>query len=158
MKLEVLRYCSRSEFTLGGLFDVTSNKEFLCFTLEDEYRKEKVYGKTRIPAGEYEIELLTDGSYHGKYLKRFSEFHKGMLWVKDVPGFEGILIHTGVTHEHTSGCLILGNAINAMTGNISYSTDAYKRIYSHVLPSLLEGNRVTINYVDFDYAEGMAFL
>ena len=28
-------------------------------------------------------------------------FHKGMLHVQDVPGFEYILIHTGNTDEHT---------------------------------------------------------
>ena len=36
--------------------------------------------------------------------------HKGMLWVRDVPGFEYILIHTGNTDEHTSGCLIVGDS------------------------------------------------
>ena len=36
--------------------------------------------------------------------------HKGMLWVRDVPGFEYILIHTGNTDEHTAGCLIVGDS------------------------------------------------
>ena len=38
MKLEVLRYSSQNESTLGMLFDVTEGREFLCYTLEDEYR------------------------------------------------------------------------------------------------------------------------
>ncbi len=31
-----------------------------------------------------------------------------MLHIQDVPGFTYILIHTGNTDEHTSGCLIVG--------------------------------------------------
>ena len=53
MKLEVIRFSSQSESTLGMLFDVTNGKKFLCFTLEDEARETKVKGETRIPAGIY---------------------------------------------------------------------------------------------------------
>ena len=36
MKLEVLRFSSDSDSTLGVLFDTTCERKFLCFTLEDE--------------------------------------------------------------------------------------------------------------------------
>ena len=51
MKLEVLRFSSQSDSTLGLLFDVTNGREFLCYTIEDEARETKVMGETRIPAG-----------------------------------------------------------------------------------------------------------
>ena len=40
---------------------------------------------------------------------KYGDMHKGMLWVRDIPGFEYILIHTGNTDEHTSGCLLVGD-------------------------------------------------
>ena len=48
MKLEVIRYSSQKDSTLGMLFDVTKGRKFLCFTLEDEARRTKVKGETRI--------------------------------------------------------------------------------------------------------------
>ena len=53
MKLELKRFSSQSDTTLGLLF---VDGEFECFTLEDEYREEKVKGETRIPAGTYKVE------------------------------------------------------------------------------------------------------
>ena len=55
MKLEVLRFSSEEDSTSGILFDVTKGREFLCYTLEDQYQTKKVMQETRIPAGEYEI-------------------------------------------------------------------------------------------------------
>ena len=40
MKLEVIRISSESDSTSGLLFDVTDEKKFLCYTLEDEHRKD----------------------------------------------------------------------------------------------------------------------
>ena len=108
MKLEVLRFSSQEDSTNGILFDITDGKrEFLCYTLEDEHRDVKKYGETRVPAGTYNITLRTVGGFHGRYLKKYGEMHKGMLWVREVPNFEYILIHTGNTDEHTAGCLLL---------------------------------------------------
>ena len=109
MKLRVVRYNSSDDFTLGMLLDETNGKHFLCYTLEDEHRDEKVMHETRIPAGTYKITLRTVGGFHSRYAKKYGDMHKGMLWVRDVPGFEYILIHTGNTDEHTSGCLLVGS-------------------------------------------------
>ena len=106
LKLQVLRYSSAKEDTLGLLFDITDKRRFLAFTLEDEFRKEKVKHETRIPAGTYAIEFRTEGGFHERYLKKYkSPFHRGMLHLQDVPGFEYILIHSGNHDGHTSGCL-----------------------------------------------------
>ena len=80
MKLEVLRFSSQSDSTNGLLFNVTEGKRtFLCYTLEDEYREEKIMGETRIPAGTYRITLRKTGGFHGRYLTKYGEMHKGML-------------------------------------------------------------------------------
>ena len=156
MELEVLRFSSQKDSTNGLLFDITGGKRrFLCYTLEDEHRDEKVFGETRVPAGTYRITLRTTGGFHGRYLKKYGEMHKGMLWVRDVPNFEYILIHTGNTDEHTAGCLLVGDSQQANFGDsdgfVGSSTQAYKRIYPMVAEVLEGGGDVTISYRDFDY-------
>jgi hypothetical protein len=154
MKLEVLRISSQEDSTNGILFDVTEGRKFLCYTLEDEYRETKVMSETRIPAGTYKITLRTVGGFHGRYEAKYGEMHKGMLWVRDVPGFEYILIHTGNTDEHTAGCLLVGdsqqNNIIKADGFIGSSTAAYKRIYPPIAAALEAGEEVTITYTDYD--------
>ena len=60
MNLYVLRFSSQKDSTSGLLFNVVDNKlNFLCYTLEDEKRDEKIAGETRIPEGEYEILFRT---------------------------------------------------------------------------------------------------
>ena len=153
--LEVLRYSSGADSTLGILSEIgREGREFLGYTLEDEWREEKVSAETRIPEGTYEIKLRTTGGFHNRYLSKFgADFHKGMLHVQDVPGFEYILIHTGNTDEHTMGCLLVADSSQqniTKDGFIGASTAAYKRIYPSLAKWLLDGNILTINYIDYD--------
>ena len=153
MKLKVLRFSSQEDSTSGLLFLERNGKlEFLCYTLEDEYRDTKKYAETRIPAGKYNITLREEGGYHAKYSKRFSDIHKGMLWVRHVPNFEYILIHCGNTDEQTAGCLLIGdsqqNNIITKDGFIGSSTQAYKRVYPIIAEELDRGNSVTIEYIN----------
>lgn len=165
MKLEVIRFSSEEDSTNGILFEVDDlsnnpsgegfvcKRKFLAYTLEDEYRKDKVYGETRIPEGVYELQLRKTGGYHQKYAKRFADFHIGMLHVTNVPGFEYILIHCGNTDEHTAGCLLVGdsqeNNQNTKNGFIGKSTQAYRKIYPRIAKVLEDGGCVTIQYKDF---------
>lgn len=149
MKLRVVRYYSSNDFTLGMLVDESNGRRFLAYTLEDEHRNVKVSGETRIPAGTYKITLRTVGGFHSKYAAKYGSMHKGMLWVRDVPGFEYILIHTGNTDEHTAGCLLVGNT-SEYRGFIGSSGDAYKRIYPAIAKALENGEEVTITYEDYD--------
>lgn len=157
MKLEVLRISSQKDSTNGILFDVTGGqRKFLCYTLEDEFRplEQKVMGETRIPAGTYKITLRTVGGFHGRYKARYGDMHKGMLWVRNVPGFEYILIHSGNTDEHTAGCLLVGDTqnenIKKSDGFIGSSRTAYERIYAPIAKALESGKSVTIEYIDYD--------
>jgi len=155
MKYEVLRTSSGKDSTSGLLFEVSQNKRtFLAYTLEDEQRDVKVWGETRIPAGTYKLKLRTEGGFHNKYASKYGNFHKGMIHVQDVPGFEWILWHTGNTDEHTAGCLILGNT---QTNNriakdvfIGSSVDAYKFVYPRVVSAIEAGIDVEVEYIDYD--------
>ena len=154
MKLEVIRFNKGVDSTNGILFDITDDREFLCYTLEDESREEKVYGETCIPEGEYCINFRKEGGYHAKYSKRFSDIHMGMLEVCDVPNFKYILLHCGNTDEDTAGCLLLGdtqeNNNTNKNGFIGKSTQAYKRVYQKIAKALEKGEEVTIEYRDFN--------
>ena len=154
IKLEVLRVSSESDSSSGLVFDITNGKKFLCYSLEDEYRNDKIMHETRVPAGTYQIKLRKEGGFNARYTKKYGDFHKGMLHVQDVPGFEYILIHTGNTDEHTSGCLIVGDSQEnnqlLKNGFIGKSVQAYKRIYTPIAEALENGEEVTITYVDYD--------
>lgn len=155
MNLEVLRFSSKSDSTSGLLFEVTDiGRSFLCYTLEDEARVLKVKGETRIPAGIYNIELRKEGGFHQRYTKKYSDIHRGMLHIVDVPNFEYILIHTGNTDEHTAGCLIVGDSQEnngvLKDGFVGKSVNAYRRIYPRIAKAIESGEQVTIKYIDYD--------
>ena len=153
MKLEVIRFNKGEDSTNGILFDITNERKFLCYTLEDESREEKVYGETCIPEGEYRINFRREGGYHAKYSKRFANIHMGMLEVCDVPNFKYILLHCGNTDEDTAGCLLLGDTQEnnniKKNGFIGRSTQAYTRVYPKIAKALKKEEEVTIIYRDF---------
>ena len=149
MKVEVLRYSNGKRDTLG-LFLIDC--QFYGYTLEDEYRTKKEYGETRIPDGTYEVKLRTEGGFHQRYtekFKQFTDFHKGMLELQDVPNFKYVLIHIGNDEDDTAGCILVGNTANnnlieGKRGFIGDSKSAYMEIYPIIRDELLEGNKVFI--------------
>jgi len=72
------------------------------------------------------------------------------LHVQNVPNFSDILIHTGNTDEHTSGCLLLGETQQDLDmgkdGFIGSSKNAYLKAYKKIAKELLIGTKVTIEY------------
>jgi len=155
MKLKVIRFSSQKDSTSGLLFKENEyGIKFICYTLEDEKREEKVRGETRVPAGKYKLALRKEGGFHSRYKAKYGAWHRGMLHVTNVPNFEFILIHTGNTDEHTAGCLLVGdsqeNNIIVKDGFVGKSTNAYKRMYPVIAEELEKGKEVTIEYIDLD--------
>ena len=151
MKLEVLRFNSSDDFTTGLLFDVTDNvRSFLCYTLEDQAQTKKVYGETRIPSGTYKLTLRAEGSFHSRYAAKFGDWHRGMIYVNDVPNFEYILWHIGNDDDDTAGCLLVGKT--SQDNFIGSSTNAYKEIYPPIRDAILNGDDVSVTYIDYDGA------
>lgn len=96
MQLKLNRIFKTNTFTIGELY---INEKYVTDTLEDRVRPEgeKVYGKTAIPEGKYEIELTHS-----------PRFKKILPEILNVPNFSGIRIHTGNSSKDTEGCILVG--------------------------------------------------
>jgi len=146
MNITVDRIYSNKDTTLSAVY---VDGKFICFGLEDEYRTVKVYGKTRIPAGTYNVTMRNVGGFNKRYSQKFG-FHLGMLQVQNVPGFEYVLIHIGNTDDDTAACLLVGEGARVSNdATLQYSTNAYKRFYQLVSTACLN-RELTIEYLDND--------
>lgn len=81
--------------TIGELYDPEGN--FICFSLEDQIRRYKIYGKTAIPCGTYEM-IIAWSSRNQRLMPR----------LLSVPFFSGILVHPGNTASDSAGCILVG--------------------------------------------------
>lgn len=145
MKLFLHRFATLAKQTIGALY---VDGRFCCFTLEDQPQPgAKVAGETRIPAGVYTMKLRTEGRLHAKFSELYPE-HRGMLWLQDVPGFEWIYLHPGTTERDTAGCILVGDGALA-SGQLSWSVQAYRRLYGQVAGALLAGESAEISIEDY---------
>src|SRR3990167_1231058 len=93
--LRLKRSVFTNKSTIGELYDPIGN--FICFSLEDCCRKEKIQNMTAIPSGRYEVVVA------------WSERNqRPMPRLLSVPYFTGILIHAGNYPSHSSGCILVG--------------------------------------------------
>lgn len=97
MELVMIRRWKTQQSTISEIF---VDGAYQCLILEDVIRTgPKVYGKTAIPAGKYEVVI--------SFSNRFQKYLPLLL---NVPGFEGIRIHSGNAPEDTEGCLLTGTS------------------------------------------------
>lgn len=156
MKITVKRIADNGDATIGVLY---IDGVFHCFTIEDQEQKgDKVMHETRIPNGTYKIALRNAGGFSDRYAKKYEEIHEGMLCIYNAPewkieangkSFQYILIHTGNTDDHTSGCLLLNDAVSGSTFSGSSSVNAYKRIYP-IIRDAVKTCEVEITYIDIE--------
>ena len=151
MELKLIRKEKEANYTIGDLF---VNGILFSQTLEDkdrgltqdmpleEIKAKKVYGKTAIPTGTYDIDMNT-----------VSPKFKDRSWAKPyggklprligVKGFDGVLCHPGNTSESTSGCLLVGK--NSIKGMVTDSTRTFHTLMSkYLLPAKVQGEHITI--------------
>jgi hypothetical protein len=125
--------------------------EKMCFALEDERRHTKVPGETCIPTGTYELKLRTEGGMHQRYLERYGDRHKGMLWLQNVENFQFVYIHIGNTDDDTQGCILPGKVPLIYPDgefHVGRSGDAYWEIYEEIAPALIAGEKVVIHVTE----------
>ena len=144
-----MRLSSTEHSTMGALY---IDGSFVCWTLEDPWRADKVAGITRIHPGLYRLKLRAEGGMHLQYLERYGEMHRGMLWLQDTPEFTWVYVHTGNEPRHSEGCVLVGNTVagSATEGwTIGQSRRAYKRIYPRIAAAIKSGVGAQIRISDY---------
>jgi len=155
MNYRLLRIDSQMDFSMGVMFTVGSNGSIddtgrirhLCYTLEDEFRVKKVSRETRIPSGDYELKLRTEGSLTKRYQARFADIHEGMIWLQDVPGFKWIYIHCGNDDDDTDGCILVGSYLRL--NRVLNSRSTYRSIYPGMVANI-KARKTYLEIIDYD--------
>ena len=127
MKLHLIR---TDKTEISTIDELTVDGNFECFILEDKDRgldqsmpiaviqQHKVFGKTAIPKGTYDVVI--------SWSNRFKMY---LPLIINVPGFEGVRIHSGNTSDHTEGCVLVGYAKDVLHNRILNSRAAIAELY-----------------------------
>lgn len=132
MQLKLNRIFKTNTFTIGELY---INEKYVTDTLEDRVRPEgeKVYGKTAIPEGKYEVELTHS-----------PRFKKILPEILNVPNFSGIRIHTGNSSKDTEGCIIVGTWDGEKEDWVGSSKIAFDKLMSLLEEATNNKEKITI--------------
>lgn len=154
MTLIVARKYPKATYTIGNLY---VGRDLFCNTLEDcdrgllktmalsEIRGRKIYGETAIPRGEYEVDMETVSPKYSQ-IEWYRKLCGGkMPRLKEVPGFEGVLIHPGNTAIDTLGCILVGE--NKKKGMILNSRACFAKLYARMLAAHKRGEKITIKII-----------
>ena len=140
MELKLKRIARRPTYTIGRL---SIDNVPYSDTLEDTDRdynldgditepgEEKVYAQTAIPSGTYSV-----------ILNWSNRFQRIMPLLLNVPGFEGIRIHNGVTAANTAGCILVGK--NSIVGQLTNSHDIFFQLFD-ILQNATDPIKITIS-------------
>lgn len=130
------------------------NGEWFCNCLEDadrgldnsmsvdrilELKKPTI---TAIPRGTYEITLDVVSPKYSK-VQFYKDICNGKVpRLKNVKGFDGILIHAGNTDKDSSGCLLVGQ--NKVKGQVINSKETFKAFYKLLQDRKNKGEKIVI--------------
>jgi hypothetical protein len=100
-RVELTDESSISEWSIDGKFECygieDKDRGLLSSMSESEIKALKIYGKTAIPKGTYQVVL--------SFSNRFKKYLPELLNVK---GYAGVRIHPGNTAADSEGCLLPG--------------------------------------------------
>jgi len=154
MELILKRLKDDHKSTVGELY---IDGRLFCVTCEDTYQPpdKKVYGKTRIPAGRYQIKMRKIGRASCKYGTYLREYDTdGMIWLQDVPNFKWIYMHIGNAAEDSLGCILVAESIlmrvsnNKMRQTIMNSRTVYRQFHQLVKDEFESGAEIWITIID----------
>lgn len=128
MEISLIAVSKTAKSTISRLL---IDLQFQCFILEDvdrflkqsmsleEIVAKKVYAKTAIPEGRYEVVITMS-----------NRFKRRLPLLVNVPGFEGIRIHPGNTAADTEGCLLPGTGRSLDT--VTSSKIAFEALFEKI--------------------------
>lgn len=140
MELLLSRHTFKPNYTMGKLY---LNSKYFCDVIEDTTRdinrdgdlndsgEDKVYGKTAIPYGRYEVQITMS-----------NRFKKVLPILIGVKGFEGIRIHSGNSEEDSLGCLIVGE--NKAVGKVLNSKITMDKLMKEFESHKFEKHYITV--------------
>lgn len=141
MKLLLERKWKKEGYTIGNLYidgtlfsntlEDTDRGLYNSMSLE-EIKRIKKKSITAIPTGTYQVLMnVISPKYSTKdwFLKNCNQGRMPRL--KNVPGFDGILIHPGNSATDTDGCILVGknNAKGKVTNSKEYFLNLYNKMY-----------------------------
>jgi hypothetical protein len=132
MKLVLERLHFGDTFTIGQLL---IDGVFECWTLEDQTRSlgVKVPGKTSIPYGTFPIDITYS-----------PHFARELPLLKDVPGWDGVRIHSGNTVSDTEGCILVGMDRYG-DGRVGRSRDAFRTLMPKLQKAKDDNDVITLD-------------
>ena len=154
MNIVIDRKWKKDTYTIGNLY---INGVLFSNTLEDKDRglkqtdslariaAVKVPGETAIPSGIYEIDMDTVSQKYAAISWYKQNCNGGrMPRLKNVPGFDGILIHPGGSNGaiDTRGCILVGR--NLQKGKLLQSKEVFKQLYKKLYDAHKGGEKITI--------------
>lgn len=155
MKLLLERKYKKSAYTIGRLY---IDGKFECNTLEDKDRgltqdmplakiKEvKIAAETAIPLGTYEIDMDTISPKYSLKPWYVKNCHGARVpRLKNVPGYSGVLIHTGNTAKDSSGCILVGK--NDVAGMVTDSKNTFLILYRKLYTAYLKREKITLTII-----------
>ena len=154
MKLKVERRWPKVTYTIGRLY---IDGIYYCNTLEDydrglrqsdplrDIQRRKIDGETAIPKGTYEVLMNTTSPKYAGVAWYYNFCRGKMPRLKDVPGFDGILIHPGTSALDTKGCILVGK--NTKVGKLTDSRACFMEIYKQMKEAADHGEKITIEIV-----------
>jgi hypothetical protein len=147
-QMRLMRYRLEEDGAVIGMI-LDHNGRFVCYTLEGT--------KTLIPKGIYRVEYRTEGSLNEKYRVKFKDFHKGMLWIRNIPNFEYVYLHIGNTTLDSRGCPLVGFgdntdgsgklAMSKVRSSISFSNNAYRYLYG-IMSKIIDMEGLELRIID----------
>lgn len=152
MKLLLDRKYKKADYSIGLLY---VNGQFFCNTLEDTDRglkqsmsesaikNIKIKSVTAIPTGTYKVrmDIVSPKYSSSSWYRRVCNGAK-VPRLENVPGYSGVLIHTGNTAKDTDGCILVGK--NTAKGMVTQSRDYFTKLYDLMYKAYKKGESIAI--------------
>lgn len=150
LDITIRRIAKRPNYTISKWY---MNGEYFCDGIEDtdrgltqdmpeeEILRKKIYGRTAIPSGTYNVIMTYSPKFASRTWAR--PFNGCLPILQNVKGFEGVRIHPGNSEADSLGCLLPGK--NKIVGKVIESSATFSKLMTkYIIPAIKKGNKITI--------------